>query len=200
MWTTAPNSSRRFQCAVPARPACERGSASPCPRRGKAGSPSPPALPDAPAQRLRCGQGGGASREWSGGASQHLSLQPVAASPRRHQRGSSAVAVGPAGTTLGTHGRLEPAAGGEAGRLTGSGAGRGSCPCCPLPAALAGAASARDEIRLFHKPDLRMWGQSSHHRCCHNFVIISTGLFMCLFGLPQVISNKNWTLSRGEEK
>lgn len=63
----------------------------------------------------------------------------------------------------------------------GSRAGRGSYPCCPLPAALAGAASARDEIRLLHKPALRMWGQSSHHQCGHNFIIISTRIFICLF-------------------
>lgn len=82
----------------------------------------------------------------------------------------------------------------------GSRAGRGSCPCCFLPAALAGAASAQDEIRLLNKPDRRMWGRSSHHQYCHNFMIISTGLFMCLFWLPQIISKKNWMLSRGEEK
>lgn len=78
----------------------------------KAASPSPPALPDAPAQRLQCGHSGGASRGWSVGVSAFVA---VAVSPLCEQCDSSAVAVGPAVTMLGTRGRPELAVGGEAG-------------------------------------------------------------------------------------
>lgn len=40
----------------------------------KAASPSPPALPDAPAQHLQCGHSGGASRGWSVGVSAFVAV------------------------------------------------------------------------------------------------------------------------------
>ncbi|XP_074744795.1 uncharacterized protein LOC141951886 [Strix uralensis] len=91
--------SRRFQPAAVPRPGCELEAL----RRaavGEAGSPSPP---DAPAQRLGCGHGGGAPADKALGVSQHL--LPVAASPQGDQRDPSVVAVGTAVATLSTCGR-----------------------------------------------------------------------------------------------
>lgn len=62
------------------------------------------------------------------------------------------------------------------------------------PAALAGLCCPS------HKPNLCMWGLSSHQRCCQNFITIITKLLMGLLELLWIVSNKNWMLSRGEEK